>query len=183
MIAAAREEPVPVGARFIEGDICRIDELVEGEFGGAICLGNALPHILETSALASLFSGLRSVLAAGAPLLIQLLNYERIFSRNERYLPLNFRSDGEEDIVFLRLMNLGDGGEVHFYPSTLRLAPGNDPPVEVKAAKEVRLKGWRIAELEALLVANGFSALRRLGDFAGSRFEPLESRDLLLVAR
>ena len=106
MIASARETPVPENLEFIEGDLSRIDDIVQGQFGSAICLGNTLPHILQAEALLGMFKGLRSHLLATAPLLIQLLNYERIFRRGERYLPLNFRSDGEEEIVFLRLMEL-----------------------------------------------------------------------------
>jgi 2-polyprenyl-3-methyl-5-hydroxy-6-metoxy-1,4-benzoquinol methylase len=33
MIDMAREDPVPSAVTFIEGDISRVDELVEGEFG------------------------------------------------------------------------------------------------------------------------------------------------------
>lgn len=183
MIAAAGEEPLPEGVRFLEGDICSLPQAVEGRFGGAICLGNTLPHIRQTAALDQMFVGLRQRLLAGAPLVIQLLNYERIFARQLRHLPLNFRSDGEEDIVFLRLMNFGADGEVLFFPSTLRLVPGADPPLEVKASKEVRLKGWRAEELESSLARAGFETLERRGDFAGGGFELLESTDLIVVAR
>lgn len=183
MIATAREERPPENLQFIEGDLCQIADLVQGEFGGALCLGNTLPHILEVDDLRRFLEGLRHRLSCSAPLLIQLLNYERIFQRQERHLPLNFRSDGEEEIVFLRLMELRQDGQVLFYPSTLRLVPGGDPPLEVKASKEVRLRGWRAEEVESALRKAGFDSFRRLGNFAGGAFDPLESRDLILVAR
>jgi SAM-dependent methyltransferase len=183
MIASAREEPVPENLRWVEGDLRQIDDIVEGQFGGAICLGNTLPHIRQDDALQDMLVGLRRRLLAAAPLLIQLLNYERIFQRGERHLPLNFRSDGEEEIVFLRLMELQDDGQVLFFPSTLRLVPGGDPPLEVKSSKEVRLRGWRAKELETALEKAGFEDLQLFGDFSGSDFEPPDSRDLILVAR
>lgn len=182
MIASCREEPRPGNLSFVEGDLRQIGTLVEGGFGGALCLGNTLPHIRQDEDLQEMLDGLRGRLQAAAPLLIQLLNYQRIFERHERHLPLNFRSDGEEEIVFLRLMDLQDDGQVLFYPSTLRLVPGGDPPLEVKAAKEVRLRGWRAEELESALVKAGFHTSERLGDFSGGSFDPLESRDLILVA-
>jgi len=37
--------------------------------------------------------------------------------------------------------------------------------------------------LEMVLGMAGFSDLRRLGDFDGAGFDPLESTDLILVAR
>jgi len=183
MIANAREDPVPENLELIEGDLRQIDDLIQGQFGGAICLGNTLPHILQDDALQKMFEGLRRHLLEGAPLLIQLLNYERIFQWGERYLPLNFRSDGEEDIVFLRLMELQDDGQVLFFPSTLRLVPGGDPPLEVKASKEVRLRGWRADELEIALEKAGFGEIQRRGNFSGAAFDSLDSRDLVLVAR
>ena len=183
MIATAYEDPVPEGVEFLEGDICELPGAVRGEFGGAICLGNTLPHIRRIESLDRMFAGLRERLLENAPLLIQLLNYDRIFVRQLRHLPLNFRADGDEEIVFLRLMDLGADGEVLFYPSTLRLVPGADPPLEVKASKQVRLKGWRAAEVESSLGRAGFADLRPLGDFAGRDFDPLESTDLILVAR
>ena len=183
MIAKAQDKPVPETLRFVEGDLRQIAKVVEGRFGGAICLGNTLPHIRQDSDLQDVLQGLRQRLLPTAPLLILLLNYERIFQRGERYLPLNFRSDGEEEIVFLRLMELQDDGQVLFFPSTLRLVPGCDPPLVIEAAKEVRLRGWRAEELEKALSRAGFNDLQLLGDFVGAAFEPLDSRDLILVAR
>ena len=156
MLATAREQDQPGGVEFVEGDLRQIDQLVEGQFGGALCLGNTLPHIRSESDLHGFLSGVRRRLEPGAPLLIQLLNYERIFNLGERYLPLNFRPDDDEEIVFLRLMELQEDGEVHFYPSTLRLIPGGDPPLVVEAAKEVHLKGWRESELSTALQNDGF---------------------------
>lgn len=183
MLASAREERLPAGLNFVEGDLSRIQEIVDGRFGGAICLGNTLPHIRKRSQLRTLFSGLRAKMEPGAPLIVQLLNYERIFERGERYLPLNFRTDGDETIVFLRLMELQEDGQVLFFPSTLKLVPGCDPPLEVKSAKEVRLRGWRAGELEEALEVAGFCQRQLLGGFAEEPFEPLGSRDLILVAK
>ena len=183
MLATAREQGRPSGVEFIEGDLCHIDQLVEGQFGGALCLGNTLPHIRGETDLRDFLSGVRQRLDPGAPLLIQLLNYERIFHLGERHLPLNFRPDDHEEIVFLRLMDLQENGEVLFYPSTLRLIPGGDPPLLVEAAKEVRLKGWRESELTVGLRNAGFEQQKTLGSFGREPFDPLSSRDLIVVAR
>jgi GNAT superfamily N-acetyltransferase len=183
MIATAREQAPAAGVAFVEGDLRDIDRLVEDGFGGALCLGNAVPHLRCKVDLDRFLSGLRNRLEPDAPLLMQLLNYQRIFDRGERYLPLNFRDDGEEEIIFLRLMDLRDNGEVIFYPSTLRLVPGAEPPLEVKAAKEVHLRGWRHLELIEALRGAGFARQDALGSFAGEAFDPQVSHDLILVAR
>lgn len=183
MLATAREQDPAPGVEFVEGDLSQIDQLVAGQFGGALCLGNTLPHIRGESELRGFLSGVRQRLDPGAPLMIQLLNYERIFDRGERYLPLNFRPDDPEEIVFLRLMDLQDNGEVLFYPTTLRLIPGGEPPLQVEAAKEVRLRGWRESELDSALQDAGFEQRETLGSYQREPFDQVGSRDLIVVAR
>lgn len=182
-IATALESPVTAGVEFVHGDLRELETLLEGLFGAAICLGNTLPHLTTSESLGRFLSGLRTHLAEGAPLLVQLLNYERIFQRGERALPVSVRPDAGGDIVFLRLMDLHPDGMITFFPSTLQLKPGMDPPLEVKASKEVRLRGWRLEELETAFDLAGFRLSERLGSFDGSTYFPTESRDLILVAR
>jgi hypothetical protein len=183
MLAAATETPSSPGLRFVAGDIREVAALADGRFGGAICLGNTLPHLHGEKDLLRLFGGLRSRLTDGAPLLLQLLNYQKIFHSRQRHLPLNFRPEGDEEIIFLRLMRLGENGEVLFFPSTLRLVPGADPPLEVKTSKQVPLRGWLPAQLEAALEQGGFRSRTLYGAFDQTDFEPLQSPDLIVVAR
>ncbi|TNF77811.1 MAG: class I SAM-dependent methyltransferase [Acidobacteria bacterium] len=183
MIDKARDQTLPAGLEFHHADIREVESVVDGSFGGAICLGNTLPHLKEPGDLERLFEGLRTVLEPGAALLLQVLNYHRILTRKVRHLPVNFRQDEEGEIVFLRLMEPEEDGRVLFFPSTLRLRPGQDPPLEIVAAKEVHLRGWRYTEVESALDKGGFGEHTLLGSFDSSPFEPDESADLVVVAR
>ena len=182
-IATAREAQAAVGVEFLHADLCELKGLLAGSFGAAICLGNTLPHLLTQESLGQFLAGLSDHLAEGAPLLLQLLNYEKIFRRQERYLPVSLRPDEAGDIVFLRLMNLHPDGNVTFFPSTLRLRPGHEPPLEIKASKQVRLRGWRLEELEGPMEAAGFRLSECFGAFDGSAFNGDDSMDLIMVAR
>lgn len=183
MLEKAREEPLPDNLRFVLGDMRDLGRAVEGSFGGALCLGNALPHLLTDEDLRRFITSLRERLLPGAPLILQILNYDRIFAANERSLPLNFRPDPEGEVVFLRLMTPRDDGTVLFYPTTLLLRPGHEPAVEVKHTREVRLRGWKRAEVEAALETAGFAEREAYSGFEGGRWEAEASRDLLLVAQ
>lgn len=183
MLEKAREEPVPENLRFVSGDMRDLGSVVDGSFGGALCLGNALPHLLTGDDLRSFAAGLRERLLPGAPLILQILNYDRIFALGERSLPLNFRPDPDGEAVFLRLMTPQPDGTVLFYPTTLRLRPGREPAIEVKHTREVRLRGWKRAEVEAALEQAGFSERQAYSGFDGGAWEAEGSRDLLLVAR
>jgi CBS domain-containing protein/SAM-dependent methyltransferase/gamma-glutamyl:cysteine ligase YbdK (ATP-grasp superfamily) len=187
MLRQARDESLP-NPRFAAGDIARLEELTDESFGGAVCLGNTLPHLRTSESLHGLFRGLRRRLVEGAPVVLQLLNYERIFERRERHLPLNFRPHDEGEIVFLRLMETevertGEEGAVLFFPTTLKLEPGRDPPVSLASSRRVELRGWRWSELEPALEAAGFHQRELYGAFDGSPFDASASRDLIVVAR
>lgn len=182
MLDQALEEPVPPNLSFVRGDLRDLAALTEGSFGAAICLGNTLPHLKTREELERMAGGLRERLLPGAPLLLQILNYDRIFAAGERVLPVNFRPDPDGEVVFVRLMTPQDDGGVLFYPLTLRLRPGGSPPVELMHAREVHLRGWRRAEVEEVLAAAGFQHLEAFGDFDGAPWQE-SSRDLVFVAR
>jgi SAM-dependent methyltransferase len=180
----AREPGVPDGARFVEGRIEEVGALAEGRYGAAICLGNTLPHLRCVDSMSQLLQGLRRRLLPGAPFVLQILNYDRILDRQERFLPLSFQDDESEgQIVFLRLMTPRRDGTVVFTPSTLRYRPEAEPALEVLSTKRVDLKGWRRRELEPLLEKARFGTRESFGGFDGSAFDPATSRDLILVAR
>lgn len=127
MIDKARDVALPPGLEFHHADIREIEGLVGGSFGGAICLGNTLPHLKEPGDLERLFKGLRSLLEPTAALLLQVLNYHRILTQQVRHLPVNFRQDEEGEIVFLRLMEPQSDGGVLFFPLPCDFVRGRTP--------------------------------------------------------
>jgi SAM-dependent methyltransferase len=184
MLSKAREAPVPEGVEFVAGDIADVEALTSGSFGAALCLGNTLPHLHDASGLARLFAGLRARLLPGGPVVIQVLNYEKIFQQKQRFLPLNFKDgDGGEETVFLRLMKPKPDGTVIFTPSTLRYRPDGDPPLEVVASRNVLLRGWKGWELEAGLADAGFGEQSVHGTVANVPYVSDQSNDFVIVAR
>ncbi|MDH3402449.1 MAG: class I SAM-dependent methyltransferase [Acidobacteriota bacterium] len=190
-VAAARDyedESPPHGPRFLRGDLDALDLLTTERFGAALCLGNVLPH-LEDEALAATLRGLARRLLPAGRLVIQLVNYQRIFARGVRHLPLSFRADPapggraeDGEIVFLRLLRPDGERHVRFYPSTLALHPGAEPPLTVESSREVRLRAWRRPEVEAALAAAGFRLAATYGDMEAGPYDAEESMDLVVVA-
>ena len=171
------------GPDFLLGDITTLDRHTDERFGAAIWLGNGVPY-LEDDELAILFEQLARRLLPGGRLLFQLLNYERIRRHELRHLPLNFRDhpEGDGEIVFVRLMTVDGPDHVRFNPMSLALRPGEDPPVELRSASEVRVRTWRRSELESALGAAGFRVEEVHGDMVGGPFDADESSDLVMVA-
>lgn len=185
-IAKAREYEGRHGERgpgFLVADIGDLAAHTEGRFGAAIMLGNGLPH-LEDDRLRATLEQLSRRLLPGGVLLLQLLNYQRIRAREIRHLPLNFRDDpeGAGEVVFLRLMTLDGPRHVRFNPMSLVLRPGEEPPAELKSAREVRLRSWTRPEVESALEEAGLEVRATHGDMTGGAFDPKESTDLVVVA-
>ena len=154
--------------------------------GGAICVGNVLPHLTDADDVRKLASGLRRVLTKGAPFILQILNYDRIEIKKERALPISFLPDPEDPhatIVFLRTMELLGNNRAIFMPSTLRQRPDHEPPLELLASRRVEIRTWRRREIEDAFRANGFDSFDAFGSYAKAPFDAAESRDLILVAR
>ena len=172
------------GGHYVQASLTDLGGAIPTGQGGAICVGNTLPHLCEEAEVSAFFSGLAGRLLPGAPFLLQLLNYDRILDRGERTFPLVLRP-GEvegENTVFLRLMTHHGGGRLTFSPAYLRYHPGSANPLEVIAAHDVPLRGWRRAEIETLLSESGFGVDQVLGTMTGEAWSATSS-DLVLVAR
>jgi len=181
-LEAAREAD-PQG-RYVEAELTALSAELEAGQGAALCVGNTLPHLCEEAEVHAFFSDLAGRLAPGAPFLLQLLNYDRILERGERTFPLVLRP-GDADIgetVFLRLMTHHGGGRLTFTPAHLRYRPGTSMPLELVAAQDVALRGWRRAEVEGQLRGAGFTVVETMGAMTGEPWSPASS-DLVVVAR
>ncbi|MCE1204553.1 MAG: class I SAM-dependent methyltransferase [Holophagaceae bacterium] len=180
-LEAAREAD-PQG-QYVQAGLTELTGLEAGQ-GAAICVGNTLPHLCGEVEVRAFFSGLAGRLAPGAPFLLQLLNYDRILAREERTFPVVMRpGDVEgESTVFLRLMTHHGEGRLTFTPAHLRYRPGTAAPLELVAAHDVVLQGWRRAEVEAFLRETGFTVVETLGTMTGEAWSPASS-DLVVVAR
>jgi SAM-dependent methyltransferase len=191
MIADANELAGPTGAggsaRYELRAAADAGGLTEAPFGAAICLGNSLAFQLERAELAAYLQGVAAALAPGAPFLIQMLNYERIVSLPVRSLKVDLRplppEEGDGEIVFVRILTPHSDGRVDFYPITLTLKPGAEPPVRLRSAREGRQRAWFPGELQGILEEVGFDQVRALGAMGDSPYVPTESSDLVIVAR
>jgi len=174
-------------ARFELRDATEADALPEAPFDAAICVGNMIAFVETREELERVFGGVARALAPGARFLAQLLNYERITSVPVRALGVNVRplpeEEGAGEIVFVRLLSPVGDGTVDFYPVTLTLRPDADPPVEVRSSRKAKHFAWTRDDVERALRAGGFDGVESWGSMSGDPYVPLESQDLVVVAR
>ncbi|GAB4253129.1 MAG: hypothetical protein Kow00109_28790 [Acidobacteriota bacterium] len=169
---------------FRVGDLRDLPGVLAGErFGGAVCLGNTLASLVSDEDLETFASGLARVLLPGAPLILQVLNYERLRRQGARYLPLNFSPEGNGWKLFLRLLEFPNPREVLFVPASLLLDYEAETPLSVVHAQVVRLRTWRLEELAAVFSRSGLAVEAVYGSFARESFSAEESPDLIVIAR
>jgi SAM-dependent methyltransferase len=191
MIADASELAGPTSAggsvRYEVREAADAGGLPDAPFGAAICLGNSLAFQLERAELVAYLRGVAAALAPGALFLLQMLNYERIVSLPVRSLKVDLRplppEEGEGEIVFLRILTPHADGRVDFYPITLTLKPGADPPVRLRSAREGHQRAWFRDDLRRILEEVGFDRIRSLGTMDEIPYSATDSPDLVLVAR
>lgn len=183
LVERARQSGGPSGVTYVEADLAHVDRIVQGPFGAAVCLGNTLAHITSREALVDLFTGVRSVLLPGAPLVVQILNYERLVHAGQRCLPLTFVTDDDGDAIFLRVMTHKPDGAVVFTPTLLRYRPDAEPAIEVITSHNVPLQGWTRTDLESTLAAAGFPSHEVHGTMGDAAYDVHDSPDLVIVAR
>ena len=182
-IAAALEGAPLEGLQFALGDLTALGRTVDRRFGTAVCLGNTLVHLHHPQDLGVACQGVYDSLLPGGSWLAQILNYERIFARGERSLPVNVLDGDDETLVFVRILQLLDNGRVRFFPVTMRLRPDADPPMEIVSSRSVEHRGWVRAEIEPALRQAGFETVEWYGDMQGGPFDVSRSNDLVFVAR
>lgn len=171
-------------ATFLLGEIGAVESGVRGHFGAALCLGNTLAQMIGTETVARMIIGLRRRMRTGAPLVIQLWNFERIFARRERDRPMihRFGEDGRQR-SWLGLLAPRADGMVALTTSVLEADAAEDPPLRILASRTAFLHGWTRQDLDTLLDVGRFRERRHYGGMDGQPFHPIESTELVIVAR
>ena len=178
----AQQESVPESVQFLLTDMGAVEGAVRGHFGAAFCVGNTLPHLLTPESASRMLVGLKRRLLPGAPLLLQLANYERVFAGDLRALPVATRPSPEGEEVVVELLKPRADGIVVHTTSTLLHRPIGQPVMEVVEGRRMQLRGWLRAEVEAMLEATRLSPREVFGDMTGRPYEAEESAELVVIA-
>jgi glycine/sarcosine N-methyltransferase len=164
------------GARleFVQENMTRLADRLEGPFDAIFCLGNSLPHLERGGDLEGALSGFARLLAPSGVVVVQLINYAKVLATKERIMAVN--ADGATHYV--RFYDfLGD--RVRFNILTIK-GPGEKPGYSLTSTI---LRPYRLPELSAALENAGFARLEAFGDMAFGGFEGLASANLVLAAQ
>jgi SAM-dependent methyltransferase len=180
MVRRARQNAEAAGAAvsFVQASFGELREVVGGPYDALLCLGNSLPSLLSQEALGAALVDMAQVLVPGGLIVIQDLNYDRIWPRRERFMPLVAHRQGEEEWLFLRVLDFHE--QTLTFNMIIFRKRGQKWEYDVRSTE---LRPIFKDELEKHLLGAGFAAKQFCGDYAAHPYERDTSGDLIVVAQ
>lgn len=176
LVALARKKLAPFPGAVVEvGGFADTARLVSPAADLVLCLGNSLVHVPQEDA-ARFLADAAFVLSSAGWILVQILNYERLFREAITELPL--MQAGEGSIEFRRRY-LWEGQRNVRFQTSLRISGGDGPRI---LRNEIPLYPIYPDELWEMLAGAEFSGIRYYGDYRRSDFTP-DSEALVCLAR
>jgi len=142
-------------------------------FDAVLCIGNTLVHLSSAEEIQDFLKQANTVIKPGGKLLIQIINYDRIFSEAIYSLP----TIENERIKFIRNYHYPDTKEFIDFETILSIKSSGK---EIR--NSIKLFPVRKRVLEELLVRSGFPDIAFFGNFKRDALQE-ESTPLVIEAR
>jgi len=180
MIRGARKnaEEAGVVVDFRVAGFGALSQALARQYDALLCLGNSLPSVPDEEGLGRALEDMAQVLRPGGLLIIQNLNYDRLWRQRQRFLPLEtHRQDGQE-WLFLRFMDF------HERSLTFNMVVLHKQNSSWDYwAEGTELRPIFAEQLTEELRRAGFAGPETYGDYSGQPYDPDESGDLIVVAQ
>ncbi len=151
------------------------------DYQALLCLGNSLPHVLSSSALAKTLTDFAACLRPGGLLLVQQRNFDAVLAEHARWMKSERAArDGEREWLFVRFYDFDPDGLITFNIITLARVGKSDWQQKVDST---RLNPIRRDELVAALEAAGYEQIVSYGSMSGEPFDLRKSGNLVVSAR
>jgi SAM-dependent methyltransferase len=165
MIAQAEKKTDKIN--FITGDMLKLREYYNGSYDLIFCTGNSISHLNSYVDVASFISDCRSLLAPGGRLIVQIINYDRIYAKSITSLPLIVK----DNIVFERNYTIKDDKVI--FSGILTIG-------DKKFESSIELLALKHDELLSLFENCGFEKIKKYGGFDSSPYDPATSYALVI---
>ncbi|WP_291857841.1 bifunctional 2-polyprenyl-6-hydroxyphenol methylase/3-demethylubiquinol 3-O-methyltransferase UbiG [Marinilabilia sp.] len=175
MIAFAQEKAVrKENVRFSVLDVLKINEKWEASiFDAVVSFGNTLVHLNDLEQVSQLFLNVWAVLKPGSSVIVQIINYDRIFDKQIQGLP----TIENDEIKFERFYDFNDSAASIDFRTILKVKQSGEEICNV-----VKLLPLRRQQLETLLKNCGFENVLFYGNFKGETLS-MDSVPLIVSAQ
>ena len=153
--------------------IADISKYADGKFDLIICIGNTIPHLLNTEELDKMFADCSQLLNPGGHLAVNLLNYDRVLDAKDRIVGIT----RNKDIEFIRFYDFEEPF-VNF--NLLEINWSETPPIHKLVT--TKLYPYRLKELESAAVKANFKDLSTFEGMALEKYSIENSKSIMLIA-
>lgn len=180
MICRAREnaEEAGVAVDFRVAGFGSLSQVLAGQYDALLCLGNSLPSVPEEEGLGRALTDMAQVLRPRGLLVLQNLNYDRLWPQRQRFLPLETRHEDGQEWLFLRFMDFHERS-LTFNMVVLHQQNGSWN----YWAGSTELQPIFAGQLREELRGADFDGVETYGDYSRQPYDPGKSGDLIVVAR
>jgi len=154
-------------------DMMGLDDLIEDDYDGVLCIGNTLPHLKDMNEVEAFLKIVNAKMSDDGVFIIQTVNYDRVYKHNVTKLPLIERP--ENGVVFDRSYEMLDEGRIKFVGKL-------EMPDGTTSDSSTTLLGIRIEMLRSALESAGYSDVTAYGSFSKDDWSD-ESYATVVVAR
>lgn len=161
--------------KFLQADMLHLYEKFHTEvFEAVYCIGNSLVHLYNLSQIKDFFIDVRKLLVKDGIFIFQIINYDRVFSKDIKSLPAIVNES--VPLKFDRFYSYEKATHKIIFKTILS--------VENKTIEnEIYLTPLMYHEAITLLKDAGFSEIKTYGDFKRNNFDKENSYSLIIEAK
>ena len=148
-------------------------------FDAVLCLGNSLPHLLNTASLQVALNDFAACLRPGGLVFIQNRNFDLVMQNRQRWMEPQSQQTEDQEWLFLRFYDFLPDGLINFHVISLTRKKSSPWQMEIHTTQ---LHPLLQKELSHLLQVAGFEQIELYGDMQGAPFNPGHSGNLIAVA-
>jgi SAM-dependent methyltransferase len=182
MIEKARNNARLAGVEvsFEQAGFGQLFSSIRQQFSAILCLGNSLPHVLTSQALAAALLDFHRCLVPGGLLLIQNRNFDAVLTEQQRWMEPESDHDEQGEWIFLRFYDFLPEEKLRFNFITLHSE-------EYGRWKQVHHESLLWAQkariYQNLLVDADFSSVQFYGSLEGGSYDKKQSGNLVITAQ
>jgi glycine/sarcosine N-methyltransferase len=151
-------------------DMQQLNQHISEQFDCIFCIGNSIVHVGSAEAILSAVLQMKSRLAPGGKLLLQIINFDRVLAKGVTSLPTIYNQ--EINLEFQRNYIRDDGRGLIYFDTVLTVNKGNE---QNRFENRVELFPVKALPLKDILTKAGFSTINLFGGFNREPYIPDES--------
>ena len=155
---------------FDVAEICELEDRIEGLFDVVIACDNSLPHLLNDKDLLQAARVIRSKLKPNGLLIASIHDYDSIFERKPRTMPIRLFDDSGGRRIIFQIWDWNSDGHTYKFQHFVIKEDGEGWQTTCRRAEyRALLRG----ELSEILFQAGFSGVRWLLPETSGYFQPV----------